>query len=1227
MATDKLIRELLINVKQQGATKVTKTLNSIVDGLQDAAAGAELTNEQLNKLPKTLMSIEKAADRAGRSLGKVAVTRGMGAINTTLTQLANKIDDLSLVMIELADVTKIGFEDMVKSSRNMSNNVGRSIERVEDGINDLHRTTVRAGQGLDGMGNNARRASRALGDTSGSSRGLTRDFAAMAKVGGTLPILYAAIASNIFVLQSAFEQLKLGDQLNRLEQFGSIVGTTTGTPVQSLAIALQEAVGYAVSYEEAMRQASSASAYGFDSTQLEQFGLVARRAAAVLGVDMTDALNRVIKGVSKQEIELLDELGVTIRLNDAYATYVNRLNAANTGLQYNMNSLSTFQKQQAYANAVIEESTKRFGHLDKVLRATPWEQFAATADSALRKIQQSAASFLGPTIASINAVIASSQAEGSISAAIAQQNTNRQVNSSDTGAVALSLSSSQKGYSDALSRYREALAARNKLQDEYNKAYEKASYLGRVAIDQVGQGIPVSLSAAAGTSKENQAAVETIAMMGHQLTAANKEIQDSTEDLGAWNRAVELAGEKAKQASPELQQFIGLTRDMDTPGASVDFNSTALANVADAVKEYQQIQKTSQDINSDIQNVAQSTDTAGKAAQSLSNVVRVIEDLSKKTGQNMDTLVANLKLGVNSMSELKAQSTAITNYSKNQLDDSKHKLEVEQEIAKVYKETGSKDKATAAGRALEIKQLQQQQTYLQAILDTNKGNKALEKEIIESRYEQLKLQNQGMEADKKTKDRRDKYLGVEEQIALLNNRTMTAQQYKVAQLNTELAIEQKKLDFYSKQKDKLAEHEQTRQRIAQLEREQWENRMSMQNTTTANQEREMQLAQRQRGSTGQAANLQENLDYYTRRKEQLKGNSEAQAELAAKIRETSVAMSELRVQREREMQSMVGSSLGATYTPTTGLTGEDKEFADMQNKMASYDQAISKMSELNSEATAVGQSLGNLTNSVMQFSQGSLDMTSMVAAGMQSVSSMIQYSTSNQVSAIDAAIAAEQKRDGKSEESKAKIKRLEAEKVKIQQDAAKKQIIIQTAVAVMQAATSVPYPWSIPLMVAAGLAGALALAQASNASSMSSIGDSSSDTASSLSLGERQKNIDVSMSANQGELSYIRGEKGIGNANTFVPRAEGGNMYPGVSYGLGEHGMEVATPLVPMKVTPAEEVSRSGSGPAIGNLTLQLTAFDALSLKDYLANNSDAVRNAVEQALNEQGTSLDRLNR
>ena len=88
---------------------------------------------------------------------------------------------------------------------------------------------------------------------------------------------------------------------------------------------MQEATGYAISFEAAMLKASQASACGFSPDQVEQFTLAARRASVALGVDLDDAMNRVIRGVSKLEIELLDELGVTVRLNEAYDKYAKQL--------------------------------------------------------------------------------------------------------------------------------------------------------------------------------------------------------------------------------------------------------------------------------------------------------------------------------------------------------------------------------------------------------------------------------------------------------------------------------------------------------------------------------------------------------------------------------------------------------------------------------------------------------------------------------------------------------------------------------------------------------------------------------------------------------------------------------------------------------------------------------------------------------------------------------------
>ncbi|QEA09957.1 pore forming tail tip protein [Salmonella phage VSe12] len=1222
--TDKLIRELLIDVKQKGATRTAKSIENVSDALENAAAASELTNEQLGKMPKTLYSIERAADRAAKSLTKMQASRGMLGITKSINDIGTKLDDLAITMIEVADKLEVGFDGVSRSVKTMGNDVAAATEKVQDRLYDTNRALGGTTKGFNDTTGAAGRASRAIGNTSGSARGATRDFAAMAKIGGSLPIMYAALASNIFVLQSAFEQLKLGDQLNRLEKFGVIVGTQTGTPVQSLARSLQEAAGYAISFEEAMRQASSASAYGFDAEQLNKFGLVARRAAAVLGVDMTDALNRVIKGVSKQEIELLDELGVTIRLNDAYADYVKQLNAANTGITYNINSLTTFQKQQAYANAVIAESTKRFGYLDEVLRATPWEQFAANADAALRKIQQAAAKYLGPVIDAINTVFYTSQASVSAEAARAQEKTNRQIDPTNVGAVALSLAASEEGYNKALDMYKESLDKRNKLKSEFDKRMEQADFYTRLAIRQVGEGIPVGL-AAAGASEANKKFVEETAAMGLQVTRLGKEVEDSTENLNAWKSAYQAAGAAAAKANPEFQKQINLQRDTTDPGAVYDFNSTVLKGLTEQQKAYNQTKKTASDLANDIQNVAQNTDTAAKTSATLADAIKNIESLSLGTGKSADEYVKNLNLGYNTLSEMKTASQALSEYVKLTGNETKNQLAVQQKIADVYNQTKDKEKAQEAGRRLELQQLEEQEAALRRVLQTNQGNKAVEKEIEKIQLEKLKLTNQGMEAQKKVKDYTDKILGVDREIALLNDRTMTTTQYRLAQLKLELTVEKEKYEWYTKQADKQKEAEQSRRAQAQISRELWEAEKQATATHVSALMDALEVSQTQRNVTGQSQILTERLSILQQQLELSKGNTEEEIKYRNEIYKTSAALEQLRKQRDSQMQQQVGSSVGAVYTPTTGLSGEDKDFADMGNRMASYDQAISKLSELNSEATAVAQSMGNLTNAMIQFSQGSLDTTSMIASGMQTVASMIQYSTSQQVSAIDQAIAAEQKRDGKSEASKAKLKKLEAEKLKIQQDAAKKQIIIQTAVAVMQAATAVPYPFSIPLMVAAGLAGALALAQASSASSMSSIADSGADTTSYLTLGERQKNIDVSMSANAGELSYIRGDQGIGSANSFVPRAEGGNMYPGVSYQMGEHGTEVVTPMVPMKATPNDELKTSSNSTSGRPIILNISAMDAASFREFASSNSSALRDAVELALNENGASLKTL--
>lgn len=1203
-------------------------------GFQDMATkSASSSTRMINNFQKVvpeLNAIEAAAIRSAAAIDKLIAKRirlgqtgggGGGAAGFNMGTMVAEMNRIVAAIDAMGNKMNTTMADMARSTDKVSDkltDLNSGVRDVNTGLGGLNST-------LTGTGSAANRASRALGNTSGSARGATRNFAALAMVTGPMPLLYGALASNLYVLKAAFDQLKMGDQLNRLEQFGSIVGAKTGTPIQSLAVALQEATGHAVSFEEAMRQASTAAAYGFDAKQISEFALVARRAAATLGVDMTDALNRVIKGVSKQEIELLDELGVTIRLNDAYAEYVKILNAANTGITYNIQGLTSFQKQQAYANAVVAESTKRFGYLDEVLRATPWEQFAANADSALRKVQQAAAKYLGPVIASINAAFYTSKASVSAEAATAQQESIKQMDGKDSNAVVMNLEASQKGLDDAVKAKEEVknkLAALNKEIMDREAKMDMSTTLATAA-NYSGFGNLFTL----GASKANKEFTQQTADMRRQAYMLQQELADSAGAIQKWKDARDSALSKAQKENPELAGKLNIAQNVEASNGLYTFDNAALDGAVALRKEFNNIKKTSGDLSNDIQNFAQDSNTASRATAALGDALKAVESLAGGSTEKANQMTKDLNLGYSTVTEMNTAYKAMSNYQKIVNDEAKSKLDVEKRIAEVYAATRNKDKAEEAGRALEMQQLSAKKEALKAVLATNKDNKAIQKELTLLETEELKVKNQGMEATKKEKFYKDKIVGIDREIALLNNRTMTDSQYNVANLKLNLEVEKDRLALLKTQADKEKEAEQSRRNIASIEREIWKEQLDRNAKTAEMRKEEFERNQSMKPLMGESQKMQEQLAFYQEMKEFTKGNADEQARWSKEIANTTAQMAALKAQRTAQMMDRVGQSLGADYTPTTGLEGEDKKFADMENQMASYDTAISKLSQLNSEATATAQSMGNLANAMIQFSQGSLDTTSMIAAGMQTVSQMISYGTNQQISAIDAAIAAEQKRDGKSEQSKNKIKKMEAEKIKLQQESAKKQIIIQTAVAVMQAATAVPYPFSIPLMIAAGLAGALSLAQASSATGMTDIAGSGGDTNSYLTLGERQKNVDVSMGASSGELSYVRGDKGIGSANGFIPRAEGGNTYPGVSYKMGEHGTEVATPMVPTKVTPADKVaSETSSGGARRPVNLNIQAMDAKSFMEYALENPAAFQAAVELALNEQGLSLKNLN-
>lgn len=235
------------------------------------------------------------------------------------------------------------------------------------------------------------RARGAMGGTGAAGR----DFANQAQGLGGLVRLYATYAANVFAVSAAFNALS--DAMNTtnmvrgLDQLGAASGVALGT----LAKRFTEASGGAISLRESMEATAKAVSAGLSQSQFLRLGEVAKKASQALGVGMSDAVNRLTRGIVKLEPELLDELGIFTKIGPATENYARSVGKS-------ADALTDFERRQAFANAVLAEGEKKFNEIQ--IPTNPYDKLLAT----LKDVAQSILEVINTAIVPLVSLLASS---------------------------------------------------------------------------------------------------------------------------------------------------------------------------------------------------------------------------------------------------------------------------------------------------------------------------------------------------------------------------------------------------------------------------------------------------------------------------------------------------------------------------------------------------------------------------------------------------------------------------------------------------------------------------------------------------------------------------------------------------------------------------------------------------------------------------------------------------
>lgn len=182
---------------------------------------------------------------------------------------------------------------------------------------------------------------------------------------------YATLAANVFAATAAFNALRGAAQVQTLIEGFTFLGNAAGQTSLQIANGIREITDNAVSLEIALRSSAIALTSGFNTDQIAELAEVAKNASIALGRNMADSMDRLFRGVAKLEPEILDELGIMVRLDTAVTKYAAQLGKSAT-------ALTDFERRQAFLNETLTQGALKYGDLSGRIDPNPYDKLASS---------------------------------------------------------------------------------------------------------------------------------------------------------------------------------------------------------------------------------------------------------------------------------------------------------------------------------------------------------------------------------------------------------------------------------------------------------------------------------------------------------------------------------------------------------------------------------------------------------------------------------------------------------------------------------------------------------------------------------------------------------------------------------------------------------------------------------------------------------------------------------
>lgn len=259
--------------------------------------------------------------------------------------------------------------------------IGKLVIDDNGQLSVLGKKAKKTSKELDKTGESAHTADRRLKGAAQASSNTSKNFSKMSQgISGGLVPAYATLAASLFALGAVYRSLQEAANFETLQKSQAVYAASTGVALDTVARKLQIATGHQIDLQKAGESAAIMIAKGYNTSQIEEVAKASRGAAQALGRNFEDTFNRIVQGTTKAEPELLDELGITLRLKKATEDY-GRL------VGKNADELTTYERSQAVLNETLRQAAENFGEIGEKVPVNAFNRLGIVFSDLIKNFQ------------------------------------------------------------------------------------------------------------------------------------------------------------------------------------------------------------------------------------------------------------------------------------------------------------------------------------------------------------------------------------------------------------------------------------------------------------------------------------------------------------------------------------------------------------------------------------------------------------------------------------------------------------------------------------------------------------------------------------------------------------------------------------------------------------------------------------------------------------------------